>query len=1307
LNMIKGLLVLLAIGAGLLNISTVAVGVPALCVNRTLTPPVIDGKIGPEEWGNCASIGRFVRFGKRDLEKDATQVFVTYDKDNFYVAARCYQADKPVADARNRDESMWMDDCIEMFIQPDINNPTYYQFISNAIGNQFDGKGRDAKWDGTWRVKSSASEGFWEIEYAIPWKTVGVDSLKENTIIGANFCRNHPFGASKYAGPSNIPGIVSSTWSQIRSATYHDPSIFGLVMLRDNASVVKVNTLTGDPNSGFTLEAQILNPSTGDTRVKGYFEGTIDGVSSKDEKHIVVPAGKTGEVKLHLPVKPGVYDGVFVFTDESTGTTLQSQVFSCTIGRPLSVKAYWFAERITPLLDVRQFSEFTADKCEFVLKGSDGSSTKVPGKNSQGIWQGNIDVRSLSPGGYTLSAVISRGESSKVLDQIEVNKPATPEWYNCKLGLEDKLLPPWTPMKYAKNKIECWGREYVFNGAGFPSGIISQSRQILAGPVLMHAIVDGKAVTFALKSKKIEYVKDTRVALNSLSSGGGLAMSTRSEVEFDGMARFDTKIKSIGAGKIQELYMDIPLKKEASILFDADPTEPVLTGSFPYWRGGPGGLMPKTKIAGPFTPHIWIGNDDIGLVWFAESQKMWANKDQNKAIEIIPGKNNNILRIHYVDYPISAKEALAFTFGLQATPVKKLVPYKKFGMYSYYGAEIKRIPRDGPKEAMLTYPAQGNVNVEKGTVHLRVAPAFDPSRQVIEGTVRDPRGDTDYALFSVDFPNGDKFGLYFGITDLVIRAQATTGVNRQIKEQAVAQWRATDCKQGEMRDISLTWGDGKISIWYKNVKVSEVIYDSGVFTVPVSTARIRLGGSFVYDALKVTSDAYKGGDYAFDADPATTLLDNFSKVNTVDSVTVPEKSVQESVGKLAGTWTYSDGKLTLIADKRVDSLLGLWSSDGIDLMHLHENWTESEGYPKTMKHQAEIKSLAAACNSLGIKALPYIGFQLGDNTPEYAAYKEEIVVEPFVEERGFNRGDHLGQDICYSGQYQNFMIYNIDKMITDYGIGGLYMDGTCVAPRCENLLHGCGYYDRNGKLQPSYPVFEYRKFFKRIKTVGLSHRSDFWMDMHTTIGLCTPVSGFGDSFWKGEQFTMMVGRKGGIRDILNPDSIRTGMGKQYGMPVYFLNYDQMDECAAVCAILDIPLRLDGGLRSKVLRYFGTDSAKWVPYWKNSKLVKASDEKTYVSYWKRADGTVIAAISNLGKKTEPFVENIVLDEGKIGVSANSIASDATTGERFDYGNGTLKIKLTPWRYRLVLISPESVQKPIAAGTVWAHTGKARE
>jgi hypothetical protein len=928
----------------------------------------------------------------------------------------------------------------------------------------------------------------------------------------------------------------------------------------------------------------------------------------------------------------------------------------------------------------------------------------VSGKNTQGIWQGSIDVRKLVPGEFTLSAVLTKGNLSKVLDEIRFAKPETPEWFDSKMGLEDKLLSPWTPMKYSKNSIQCWGREYFFDGGSYPAKIVSQSKQILAGPIMMHAKVDGKIITFIPKSKKLETLKDTRIALNNVVSGGGLNLSTRSEIEFDGMARFDTLIRSTGAKMIQELYLDIPVTKEASILFDVDPTDPTMIGSFPYWRGGSGGVLPKTKIAGPFTPHIWVGNDDVGLVWFAESQKMWANKDQNKAIEIIPGKDRTVLRIHYVDYPISAKEVLSYTFGLQATPVKKFAPYKKFGMYSYYGAETKRIPRDGPKEAMLTYPAQGNVNVEKGTVHLRVAPEFDPSRQVIEGTVRDPRGDTDYALFSVDFPNGDKFGLYFGITDMVIRAQATTGVNRQVKEQAVAQWRATDWKQGEMRDISLSWGNGKISIWYKNVKVSDANYDPAVFAAPVSTARIRLGGSFVYDALKVISDAYNGGEYAFDVGPSTTLLDTFSKVNVADAVTVPEKSVQESVGNLAGTWTCSDGKLTLFADKRVDSLIGLWSSDGIDLMHLHESWTESQGYPKTTKNAKQLKSLTDASNSLGIRVLPYVGFQLGDNTPEYANYKEEIVVEPFVEERGWNRGDHLGQDICYAGQYQNFMVYSIDKMITDYGIGGLYMDGTCAAPRCQNLLHGCGYYDRQGKLRPSYPIFEYRKFFKRIRTVGLAHRPDFWMDMHTTIGICPPVTAFGDSIWKGEQFTFLVGRKGGIRELLNPDSIRAGMGKQYGIPIYFLNYDQMDECAAVCAVLDIPLRLDGGLRSKVLRYFGTDSAKWVPYWQNSNLVKVSNEKTYVSYWKRADGAVIAAISNLSQKPESFVENIVLDEGKIGLPANSIASDATTGERFEYGNGTLKIKLTPWRYRLVLISPESVQKPIAAGTVWAHTGK---
>ena len=82
------------------------------------------------------------------------------------------------------------------------------------------------------------------------------------------------------------------------------------------------------------------------------------------------------------------------------------------------------------------------------------------------------------------------------------------------------------------------------------------------------------------------------------------------------------------------------------------------------------GAIPESGWESAFKPYVWIGNNDIGLCWFAESQKNWSLLDKEPVIRIVPSGDETLLEISIVNKPVELNKALSFTFGLQASPVK-------------------------------------------------------------------------------------------------------------------------------------------------------------------------------------------------------------------------------------------------------------------------------------------------------------------------------------------------------------------------------------------------------------------------------------------------------------------------------------------------------------------------------------------------------------------------------------------------------------------------------------------------------------
>jgi len=1236
---------------------------PTATVAPAVKSPKVDGIISSGEYDGCARLGSFAIFPTNQIAKDQSEVYVTYDDSNFYIAFRFYfTSGVPKATCVGVDGKLWEDDAVELFIQPDTTQWKYVQFMGNPTGAYLDqysaGENqKDFNWNAPWNYKAHVTAGYWEGEVSIPYSALNTSKPAVGAMWGFNACRDQQL----------LPAVLSS-WSIIRDYGFNNPISFGKLTFAPQSAITQFNLNSNKETRKIELTGNIVNNSESGKHITGYLETTREGSEAKrTEIDLNAGPGQTKAVSIQEVLDFGDYTIFYVLKD--TDAIITSQTSYLSLPSPLVVHKYFFHDKIGLSLPADKLVGATSIRY-IVLKNGDPVITVPHNLKPKSGEETLLDISKLSADKYSVTASVMKGAKLLFSANGEFEKPAKPEWWDSKIGISDKVLAPWTPLKRDNLMISCWGRTYVFDGMPVPSRIYSRGVKLLGQPVTLNASVNGKTVKWKSGAPKVTEETPARIVLKSTAKFGTITLNGSTTLEYDGFVRIDMSIKGRKTDTMDKLVMDIPMDKKTAELFFASTTESYLSPIWPYWKGGKNGLVKDKIITGPFSPSVWLGNNMQGLWWFTEGAKNWANKDDQRVISIVPQGNNVILRVAFVDYPIPLNKTLDLTFGLQATPVKTPAKPKKIWRgHLDYGTE-QNVSIRSSNVGMLKYPAKGNINPDKGSVHIWTTIDFDPNVQV-EPNI--PRGMYNQSLFSLEFPNKNALGLYWNID---VRGMVSL-VSQNGTYPVLNNFKA-DFKKGDKHLITLSWGD-EVSVFVDGKLCSSMPY-KGSLLDDIKDGIINLSGGFGISAIKITNLPYDGvSKITLAVDEHTLLYDTFSDMGD-NTTTIAEKCSGASGGKLEGKYMATPRLIRFSSDSRPVTVFDDWKDQGFDIIHFHEHWTETEGYPKTVKHAAELKPIVDAVKRAGMRMMLYIGFQLGDNSPEWKLYKDEVRTEPWVEGQGWKREDHIGYGVSYAGRYSNFMLYNMRKLITDYGVNAFYFDGTIYPPADTNKWHGAGYIDRKGKLQPTWQVFAYRDFLKRVRTMASELDPTFWIDMHVSGGIFTPTASFGDTTLSGEQYAPLgeaVGRS--LSAVVDPDDFRAEeVGTQYGFPLTFLAYfDYQSADALAFTHGNIPA-------NEVSKKLGIDlsTAKWSPYWENSKTIKTPASTIRVSYYQTQKDGLILVATNYSKAAVDA--DITLDLTALGLSSNVTAHDVLSSEMMVSSGGVLKLHLEPWLVRFISV-----------------------
>lgn len=565
--------------------------------------------------------------------------------------------------------------------------------------------------------------------------------------------------------------------------------------------------------------------------------------------------------------------------------------------------------------------------------------------DATGRYEGSISVKPQGLEETKIKLIIEvEGEPLKDHGDSELWRLSRLRWLDSTLGLSDEPIPPFTPLKLQDRKITLLGREITFAKSGFPKSIKSWGNEILASPVRFLIETEQGIAQYEKSEEKI--VKVTKGVIEKLvrADAGDLAISIDYKVEFDGCIKWKVILEAKKDINLRDVRLEVPIKKEIA--------------KYMMGMSYKGGYRPKEWTwkwdINRADNMVWLGDVKAGVQVKLEGErdfwamvdlrdvglpKSWHNEGKG-GCQIREEGNSVVVRAFTGERTIKAGEKLTFGFRFLVTPFKEIDPNhwnwriggwlldesseSAFNIFHLHHAtpqnpyinypfltieelkdfvqKVKSVSYRLTDFGKIIYPAEGNINLAKGSLHLWVRINFDPH----QGQAGDAR--YNQPLFYLNFPNQDQLGFYWNIDDRGMRAYIRKGAPQLNQYPLILTSNSPDWEKGQRHILTLSWGD-ELSIFVDGKKLAGVPY-KGTLANSLTDAEMVLEGKpgegFAVEAIKIEDVPYEEGKKIRPiVDASTLFLDSFADWNG-GKETKPEKG--RGTGKVIGVCEVGKGE---------------------------------------------------------------------------------------------------------------------------------------------------------------------------------------------------------------------------------------------------------------------------------------------------------------------------------------------------------------------------------------------------------------
>jgi hypothetical protein len=219
---------------------------------------------------------------------------------------------------------------------------------------------------------------------------------------------------------------------------------------------------------------------------------------------------------------------------------------------------------------------------------------------------------------------------------------------------------PFTPVEATLGEFRCLGRVTALGNENLPSQITAAKQPLLAAPIRLFSdpdVIDTAKRNSPSVAKTVE-----SASWQSSSESADVTITSKLTADCDGFSWYEIRLKPKRPLTLRSLGLEIPrTAKTARYLHSANFTWSNVSQGLPELGG---------TWSSPFVPYVWLGDEERGLAWCAESDEGWQLSDPANAVRIETQGNVVRCRFSMIDHEMRIEKPLVMRFGLQASPVK-------------------------------------------------------------------------------------------------------------------------------------------------------------------------------------------------------------------------------------------------------------------------------------------------------------------------------------------------------------------------------------------------------------------------------------------------------------------------------------------------------------------------------------------------------------------------------------------------------------------------------------------------------------
>lgn len=655
-----------------------------LAVPRTAAP-TMDGKLDDPAWGSAASFVSLLdaTTPAKSLSYHNNRPLLCHDGENLYVGFETiFPAGARLVLGQQRtatEPEVWPDESFEFYMEVAGKR---YRFAGNAAGGYCEMLDSGTEWDGQWEYVATLEfridgRHHWQGEIKVPFATVGLTEP-----VGQDLKIN-------FARTWRCLDEVGITHLQAASQNYGERQHFVTIrpMATADGGVFSDST---DPSFGDFSQRLAVHSQRG-----GEFVFTLkalnvagDGPTLVEKKVDLKPAQRA-ELKIDTTINATAAERLLFQLAGPGGEVLLRQLVPMRLSEEyLEVIPVFGAGHI--LLKPRYSmlkAKAPAVAPSLRLLGPDGRVLQQVAITSDDPQRLPFD-RQLPAGSYTAELVSGQGETLAVHTTRKFQYTGLAAWEQ--LPPLTTVPPPFTALtgKQTGRRVDIgvWGRQYRFEGTLLPSAITGQGQALLSAPAQLS--IGGVAVT--PERHTLKNTSALRAELSASHQGEGYLLSQDAWLEYDGV--FYNRLVIKASRELGPVTLTVPVPQAQAKFAHA-------TGAG-FGGGGRVNLWLDQNHELGYYPSVWLGNEEGGLAWFAESASDWRTK-LARPIRFVRDGQTTRLEITFADQ-VAAGSEFAVEFGLLATPVKPLPANYPLNTFGFTFSPHLNLPAPRPP---ITYSA--------------------------------------------------------------------------------------------------------------------------------------------------------------------------------------------------------------------------------------------------------------------------------------------------------------------------------------------------------------------------------------------------------------------------------------------------------------------------------------------------------------------------------------------------------------------------------------------------------------------------